>query len=91
VNNLAQNWIEQLNNRARRYRDAGVDSYGALAQAAADFKLSVLLEGDVCRIYQAPDGILVNCWTNENDSNHAKGEASFDNNISWYMSDEENR
>lgn len=85
---LKQTWIEQLNLRTRQYREAGMDSYGAVAQAAADFKLSVLVEGDVCRIYKAPDGILVNCWINENDSGHAKGEASFDNNISWYTSEE---
>ena len=79
-----QSWIEQLNHRARHYRDAGMDSYGAVAQAAADFKLSVLVEGDVCRIYQAPDGILVNCWIDENGSNRATGNLSFDNNIQWY-------
>ena len=38
-----QSWIEQLNRRARHYRVAGMDSYGAVAQAAADFKLSVLI------------------------------------------------
>jgi hypothetical protein len=88
VNELEQNWIERLNLRAEQYRDAGMDSYGAVAQAAADFKLSVLVEGDVCRVYKAPDGILVNCWINENDSNQAKGGARFDNNISWYTSGE---
>jgi hypothetical protein len=88
VNDMEQNWIEQLNRRTGQYREAGMDSYGAVAQAAADFKLGVLVEGDVCRVYQAPDGILVNCWIDENDTDHAKGEASFDNNISWYMSEE---
>ncbi len=88
MNDLEQIWIEQLNRRAGQYREAGMDSYSAVAQAAADFKLSVLVEGDVCRIYQAPDGILVNCWINENDSNHKQGEASFDNHISWYTSEE---
>jgi hypothetical protein len=88
VNDLKQNWIEELNRRAGQYRDAGMDSYGAVAQAAADFKLSVLVEGDVCRIYKAPDGILVNCWIDESDSNRANGSASFDNNIQWYTSEQ---
>jgi hypothetical protein len=79
-------WIDQLNRRVRKYQDAGMDSYGAVAQAAADFKLDVLVEGDVCRIYEAPDGTLVNCWVNEAGSKRAKGSPSFDNNIYWYTS-----
>ena len=86
MSDLQQSWIEQLNGRARQYQDEGMDSYGAVAQAAADFKLSVLVEGDVCRIYEAPDGTLVNCWINEEVSNRAKGSPSFDNNIEWYTS-----
>ncbi|MDI6694234.1 MAG: hypothetical protein QME21_04250 [Anaerolineales bacterium] len=79
-----QNWIEQLNRRAKQYRDAGMDSYGAIAQAAADFKMSVLVEGDVCRIYEAPDGILVNCLIDENGSSQAKDRPGFDDSIQWY-------
>ncbi len=86
MNEMEQSWIEQLNRRARQYQDAGMDSYGAVAQAAADFKLSVLVEGDVCRIYEAPDGILVNCWISENATNRAKDDPSFDNSIQWYTS-----
>jgi hypothetical protein len=84
-----QNWIEQLNRRARQYRDAGMDSYGAVAQAAADFKLSVLVEGDACRIYEAPDGILVNCWIDEKGSRPAKDRPSFDNSIQLYTKEME--
>lgn len=84
MSELEQSWIEQLNRRARRYQDAGMDSYAAVAQAAADFKLSVLVEGDVCRIYEVPDGILVNCWINGNSSNQAKDRPGFDNSIQWY-------
>lgn len=91
VNVLELNWIEKLNRRLGQYRDEGIDSYGAVAQAASDFKLSVLVEGEVCRIHHAPNGILVNCWINENNSIHAKGEASFDNNILWYTSEEVKR
>ena len=86
MSDLEQSWIEQLNRQARQYQDEGMDSYGAVAQAAADFKLNVLVEGDVCRIYEAPDGTLVNCWINESLSNRVKGSPSFDNNIQWYTS-----
>lgn len=79
-------WIEQLNRLVRKYQDAGMDRYGAVAQAAADFKLGVLVEGDVCRIYEALDGTLVNCWVNESDYKRAKGSPNFDNNIYWYTS-----
>ena len=79
-----QNWIEELNRRVQQHRDVGMDRYDAVAQAAADFELNVLVEGDVCRIYQTPDGILVNCWINENGSNRADGNPSFDNNIDWF-------
>ena len=91
MSELEQTWIEQLNRRASQYQDTGMDRYGAVAQAAADFKLSVLVEGDECRIYKTPDGILVNCWIDENGSNHAKGEARFDNNIYWYTREEVKR
>ena len=84
MDDFKENWIERLNHRAGQYRDSGMDGYGAVAQAAADFKLSVLVEGDACRIYQAPDGILVNCWIDENASGPIKSSASFDNNIQWY-------
>jgi len=86
MSDLEQSWIEQLNRQARQYQDEGMDSYGAVEQAAADFKLNVLVEGDVCRIYEAPDGTLVNCWINESLPNRAKGSPSFDNNIQWYTS-----
>lgn len=84
MNEKEQSWIEQLNRRVRQYQDIGMDRFGAVAQAAADFKLNVLVEGDVCRIYEAPDGIIVNCWINENVSNQAKDSPSFDNSIQWY-------
>lgn len=83
---MEQSWIEQLNRRARQYQDAGLDSYGAIAQAAADFKLSVLVEGDACRVYGAPDGILVSCWINDDGSDRAEGSPSLANNIQWYTS-----
>ena len=86
MDELELNWIEKLNRRVGQYRDEGMDNYGAVAQAAADFKLSVLVDGDVCRIYQAPDGILVNCWISENDPGKANGGANFGNNIYWYTS-----
>jgi hypothetical protein len=79
MSELQQSWIEELNRRVQQHQEAGMDRYDAVAQAAADFELNVLVEGDVCRIYQAPDGILVNCWLNEKD-----GSPSFDNNIDWF-------
>ncbi len=81
-----QRWIEQLNRQARLYKDAGMDNYDAIAQAAADLKMRVIVEGDSCRIYEAPDGIFVNCWINENDSTRVKDGSSFDNSIQWYTS-----
>lgn len=77
-------WIEQLNNRAMQYQEGGMDSYGAVEQAAIDFKLSLLADGDVCRVYQTPDGTLVNCWVEETRSNKAQPGSRFDNNIQWY-------
>jgi hypothetical protein len=79
-----QSWIKQLNRQAKLYKDAGLETYDAIAQAAADLKLHVLVDGDSCRIYEAPDGIFVNCWIDESDSTRIKDGSSFDNSIQWY-------
>lgn len=81
-----QRWIEQLNHQTDRYKDAGMDSYDAIEHAAVDLKLRVIVEGESCRIYEAPDGIFVNCWVNENDSTRVEDGSSFDNSIQWYTS-----
>ncbi len=82
-------WIEQLNRQAKLYRDAGMDTYEAIAQAAADFKLPVFVEGDDCRVYEAPDGIFVNCWVHDNDATQGKDGSNDDHSIQWYASKEE--
>jgi hypothetical protein len=83
VSELQHSWIEILNRQTQHYQDAGMDGYDAVAQAAADFKLSVLVDGDYCRIYRAPGGILVSCWLNDYGSIQADGSLSYDKNIQW--------
>ncbi len=84
MSELKKSQIERLNDRARQYRYAGMNNYDAIAQAAADLKVPVLVEGDVCRVYDATDAILVNCWTDEDGSSRIASSMSPDNNISWY-------
>ena len=47
MSELQQSWIEELNHRVQQHQEAGMDRYDAVAQAAADFELNVLVEGDV--------------------------------------------
>lgn len=79
-----QTWIRELNSRAQQYQNEGMDAYGAVEQAAVDFKLTVLVEGDVCRVYQTPEGTLVNCWVDQIASNMAKGGQPSMNNTNWF-------
>ena len=81
-----QRWIEQLNRQAKLYKDAGMDNYDAMAQAAGDLELHVIADGENCRIYEAPDGVFVNCWTDAIDSTRGKEGSRFDNSIQWYTS-----
>ena len=80
----SQNILEQLNARTKQYQDGGMDTFDAVDQAASDFKLSVISDGDMCRIYQTPDGVMVNCWIDEIQSSQAEARPRFDNNIAWY-------
>ncbi len=79
------NWINKLNQQAKEYETKGLTSFDAIEQVASDFDLQILSEGDACRVYQTPDGMLVNCWVDENDRPGAKPmDVKFDNNIAWF-------
>jgi hypothetical protein len=84
-----QSWIEQLNSVARRYEENGMSAYDAVEQAASEFKLSVVaegtMEGDTCRLYETPDGTMVNCWIDELQPARGKArEQRFDSRIGWF-------
>jgi len=77
-------WVEQLNSQAQQYESKGLNSFDVIEQVASDFKLTMLSEGDTCRVYQTPDGVLVNCWVDETSKGDKLREFKFDHNIAWY-------
>ena len=81
-------WIEQLNSRATKYQEDGLAAYDAVEQAASDFKLNVLaesdMEGSACRVYETPDGTLVNCWIDEVLPSRKNPARRFDGQIQWF-------
>lgn len=76
--------IQQLNERVKAFTGEGMDAYDAVEQAASEFKLTVLSEGESCRIYETPDGMLVNCWLDRFVEGPGKKESPFDNQVGWY-------
>lgn len=76
--------IQDLNSRVKTFQSGGMSAYDAIEQAASEFKLSILSEGDSCRVYEAPDGILVNCWLDQFVEGPAKKHEPFDNQVGWY-------
>jgi hypothetical protein len=84
-----QAWIEQLNSKAQQYEANGMSAYDAVEQAASEFKLNVVaegtMEGDVCRLYETPDGTMVNCWIDEIPPGKGKDRKKrFDSRIGWF-------
>lgn len=55
-------WTEVLQKRADLYAQEGMKGYDALELAAGEFNLKLVAADNACRIYQTPDGQLVNCW-----------------------------
>jgi hypothetical protein len=83
-----ETWIKTLNQQANQYEANGMSAYDAIEQVASEMKLSVISEGDVCRVYQTPNGILVNCWVDQQPVEHAElPRPKFDNNIVWFTSE----
>jgi hypothetical protein len=76
--------IQDLNTRVKAFQSGGMNAYDAIEQAASEFKLSILSEGESCRIYETPDGMLVNCWLDQFVENPAKRNEPFDNQVGWY-------
>lgn len=76
--------IKALNETAKKYEEKGLTSYDAIEQVASEFQLNVIQEGDACRIYETPDGMLVNCFTESKLSKDKKVDVKFDNNIAWF-------
>ncbi len=80
------NLIQTLNETARKYEEKGLSSFDAIEQVASEFQLNMIQEGDACRIYETPDGMLVNCYTESKLSEPQRVDVKFNNNISWFTS-----
>jgi hypothetical protein len=84
VSEQAINLIQELNSRVKVFQTGGMSSYEAVEQAATEFRLSILSEGESCRIYETPDGMLVNCWLEQFVEGPVRAGEPFDNQVGWY-------
>lgn len=80
--------IAQLNYVARELAEGGLSPLKAINKAAADFMLTEVAEQDSCRIYEAADGTLINCWIEGVASDQiGDGGLGFDDQVTWFMDD----
>jgi hypothetical protein len=76
--------ITQLNYAMKKHIDWGHSPVNAIDEVAHDFML-ILIEddGEQCRIYQAADGAMINCWHGPpTDDGYG-----FDDQTAWFMED----
>jgi len=84
MDNKKADIINTLNETAKKYEEKGLSSFDAIEQVASEFNLNMIQEGDACRIYETPDGMLVNCFTESKVNDQKKVDVKFDNNIAWF-------
>lgn len=80
--------IAQLNHVARELAAGGISPLKAINKAASDFMLTEIAEQDSCRVYEAADGMLINCWIDGISSDRiGDGGLGFDDQVTWFMDD----
>lgn len=79
-------YINNLNGTAQANAHAASDPYKALMQTADLFDLTLVKtdSDDALRIYETPDGHLVNLWLDAPGEGIAEGGMGFDDQTGWY-------